>query len=125
MAALALGVLPSFRHSVASSSRSVSRTLFAASLIPAWTTPIWTIPSLKALLELIPPFLLAVPKSKISHSRKSMRSANKGLKDKQNIVNCPACGSPKLAHHLCQNCYNFLSRMWKSRGKSGDIPDMS
>ena len=37
----------------------------------------------ESLLELIPPFLLAVPKKKTSHSRKSMRSANKGLKDKE------------------------------------------
>lgn len=43
----------------------------------------WSIPSLQSLLELFPPFLLAVPKSKVSHSRKAMRSANKGLKDKQ------------------------------------------
>lgn len=35
-----------------------------------------------SVLELFPPILLAVPKSKVSHSRKSMRSANKGLKEK-------------------------------------------
>ncbi|KAF9455838.1 hypothetical protein BDZ94DRAFT_1177863 [Collybia nuda] len=88
----------------------------------------WSIPSLQSLVELFPPFLLAVPKSKISHSRKSMRSANKGLKDKHNIVNCPGCGSPKLAHNLCPNCYTFLSRLWKSKRKQdggGEIPDFS
>ena len=46
----------------------------------------WSIPSLQSLLELIPPFLLAVPKKKVSHSRKAMRSANKGLKDKQSTL---------------------------------------
>ncbi|KAG6879696.1 hypothetical protein C0992_012543 [Termitomyces sp. T32_za158] len=86
MAAVALNVLPSFRRSMLATSRTASRTLFAASLLPAFLTPAWTIPSLKSLLELIPPFLLAVPKSKISHSRKSMRSANKGLKDKQSLM---------------------------------------
>ncbi|TFK41119.1 hypothetical protein BDQ12DRAFT_600554 [Crucibulum laeve] len=87
----------------------------------------WSIPSLQSLLELFPPVVLAVPKSKVSHSRKAMRSANKGLKDKHNIVNCPGCGSPKLAHHLCSNCYNFLNRAWKSKQKQagGEIPDMS
>jgi hypothetical protein len=35
-----------------------------------------------SLVELFPPFLLAVPKKKVSHSRKSMRSAHKGLKNK-------------------------------------------
>lgn len=41
------------------------------------------LPMLQPLLDLLPSIVLAVPKSKISHSRKSMRSANKGLKDKQ------------------------------------------
>ena len=41
------------------------------------------LPVLQPLLDLLPPIVLAVPKSKVSHSRKSMRSANKGLKDKQ------------------------------------------
>ncbi|EIM92441.1 uncharacterized protein STEHIDRAFT_23042, partial [Stereum hirsutum FP-91666 SS1] len=67
-----------------------------------------------SLLELLPGWVLAVPKKKISHSRKAMRSANKGLKDKQNLVNCPACGSAKLAHHLCPNCYSGLNRGWKA-----------
>ncbi|KAF9512610.1 hypothetical protein BS47DRAFT_1297519, partial [Hydnum rufescens UP504] len=57
-----------------------------------------------------PSIVLAVPKKKVSHSRKGMRSANKGLKDKTNIVACPACGQPKLAHHLCQSCYSQMSR---------------
>ncbi|KAF8898698.1 ribosomal L32p protein family-domain-containing protein [Infundibulicybe gibba] len=108
--------LPAFRIPFA-------RSLFALNLgfLPS-------APSLQSILELFPPFLLAVPKSKTSHSRKAMRSANKGLKDKHNIVNCPACGNPKLAHNLCQNCYTFLSRMWKGKSKQdggGGIPDMS
>ena len=45
----------------------------------------WSIPSLASLVDLFPPFLLAVPKKKVSHSRKSMRAANKGLKDKQSV----------------------------------------
>lgn len=62
----------------------LSRSLFATTFIPAvlhqFASPIF--PALQSLLQLFPPFVLAVPKSKISHSRKSMRSANKGLKDK-------------------------------------------
>jgi len=45
----------------------------------------WSIPSLQSLVDLFPPFLLAVPKKKVSHSRKAMRAANKGLKDKQSM----------------------------------------
>ncbi|KAJ3576652.1 hypothetical protein NP233_g293 [Leucocoprinus birnbaumii] len=95
-----------------------------ASLAAAGPTSNWSIPSLRSLLDLFPPFLLAVPKKKTSHSRKAMRAANKGLKDKQNIVNCPGCGGPKLAHHLCSNCYSYLNRAWKAKNKA-EIPDLS
>jgi ribosomal protein L32 len=36
------------------------------------------------------------------------------------IVNCPACGQPKLAHHLCAFCYTSLTRKWKVYGWSSD-----
>ncbi|KAF5311784.1 hypothetical protein D9619_003224 [Psilocybe cf. subviscida] len=108
------------------------------SIVPKWLVPVfasaslsapglsWSLPSLQSLLELFPPFLLAVPKSKTSHSRKAMRAANKGLKDKQNITNCPGCGSVKLAHHICPNCYSSVNRAWKAKQKANtDIPDLS
>lgn len=96
-----------------------------------------SLPSLQPLIDLFPPFLLAVPKKKVSHSRKSMRAANKGLEDKTrelitflltswyllriwsytDIVACPACGGPKLAHHLCPSCYSSMSRAWKAANK--------
>ncbi|KAJ9111537.1 hypothetical protein QFC20_002510 [Naganishia adeliensis] len=68
------GQLPS--SSTASSSRAVEASVHHEE----YETPGKTFASL--LAELFPPFLLAVPKSKISHSRKSMRSANKGLRNK-------------------------------------------
>lgn len=70
----------------------LTRPVLAASLIPTFLTApksfALSLPSLQSLLELFPPFLLAVPKSKTSHSRKAMRSANKGLKDKQSALYC-------------------------------------
>ncbi|PWN48090.1 hypothetical protein IE53DRAFT_297141, partial [Violaceomyces palustris] len=57
--------------------------------------------------------LRAVPKKKVSHSRKSMRSANKGLKDRTDLVHCQGCGKPKLQHHLCQHCYSEMTREQK------------
>ncbi|KAK7463612.1 hypothetical protein VKT23_005553 [Stygiomarasmius scandens] len=88
--------------------------------VPFFSLPA-VIPSFASVFEeFFPRILLAVPKKKVSHSRKAMRAANKGLKDKHNIVNCPGCGSPKLAHHLCPNCYSFLSRLWKSN-KNNDM----
>ncbi|TIB97763.1 hypothetical protein E3Q17_03256 [Wallemia mellicola] len=64
--------------------------------------------------DLLGSILRAVPKKKVSHSRKAMRSANKGLRDKNNLVHCPASGLPKPAHHLSQELYNQLKRNWKS-----------
>ncbi|TKY89486.1 hypothetical protein EX895_002017 [Sporisorium graminicola] len=57
--------------------------------------------------------LLAVPKKKVSHSRKSMRAANKGLKDRVDMVHCSGCGKPKLHHHICAYCYFELNRARK------------
>ncbi|KAH9835588.1 uncharacterized protein C8Q71DRAFT_86499 [Rhodofomes roseus] len=103
--------------------------LSAAALLPAFLPRSfeWRLPSLASVLELFPPFLLAVPKKKTSHSRKAMRSANKGLHDKRNLVHCPGCGSPKLAHNLCPECYSTINRAWKAKSKQGggsgdDIP---
>lgn len=67
--------LPTSSSTASSSSRAVED-----SVHEQYETPSRTFASL--LAELFPPFLLAVPKSKTSHSRKSMRSANKGLKNK-------------------------------------------
>lgn len=49
-----------------------------ASLVPEST--------LEGLRELLPPWVLAVPKSKTTHSAKKMRSANKGLKEKHSTL---------------------------------------
>ncbi|KAF4622840.1 hypothetical protein D9613_001842 [Agrocybe pediades] len=118
---------------------SASLTFLRPSLFANWLAPVataaaslnvprttWNLPALGSLLELFPSIVLAVPKSKTSHSRKAMRSANKGLKDKRNITNCAGCGSVKLAHHICPNCYSQISRQFKDKKKeSGDIIDLS
>ncbi|KAM0793191.1 hypothetical protein ACM66B_000662 [Microbotryomycetes sp. NB124-2] len=61
--------------------------------------------TLAGLRELLPPWLLAAPKRRTTHSAKRMRHSNKGLREKNNIVACPGCGAPKLAHHLCHDCH--------------------
>jgi ribosomal protein L32 len=48
--------------------------------------------------------LRAVPKKKTSHSKKRMRAANKGLKNREDIVPCPGCGRQKLMAHVCRHC---------------------
>lgn len=62
---------------------TVLPTIFPRATPALWlAAPLGALAGLRSLLELLPPIVLAVPKSKISHSRKSMRSANKGLKPK-------------------------------------------
>ncbi|KAL5534207.1 hypothetical protein ACEPAG_669 [Sanghuangporus baumii] len=75
-------------------------TLFYFSNLVQRPAPAWTflrpaallapfslaIPSWSSLLELFPSIVLAVPKKKVSHSRKAMRSAHKGLRDKSTTV---------------------------------------
>ncbi|ORY85394.1 hypothetical protein BCR35DRAFT_259858, partial [Leucosporidium creatinivorum] len=80
-----------------------------ASLVPEST--------LEALRELLPPWVLAVPKSKTTHSAKKMRSANKGLKEKHNVVSCPSCGTPKVAHHLCHECHVAFRKEYHAEAK--------
>ncbi|CAE6435410.1 unnamed protein product [Rhizoctonia solani] len=53
------------------------------------------LPSLRTLLELFPPIVLAVPKKKTSPSKKRMRSANKGLKDKTMFLGDQPCVESK------------------------------
>lgn len=76
-------------------SDSISRNTFE---IPSWLEPI----------------LWAAPKKKTSHSKKRMRASNKGLQQKENVTTCPACGSNKLLHHLCGNCYSDIKKKAKS-----------
>ncbi|SCV68879.1 BQ2448_1000 [Microbotryum intermedium] len=60
---------------------------------------------LQSLQDLLPPILWAVPKSKTTHSKKSMRSSGKGLKQRTNLVGCASCGLPKVSHTICHECH--------------------
>lgn len=93
--------------------------LFAASAASSWSLlgglPFrWSASPLESLMELFPPFLLAVPKKKTSHSRKSMRSANKGLKDKHSTRHSTYSNS--LTQFLVRSCP--LSGMWRTKTRA-------
>ncbi|ORZ36917.1 hypothetical protein BCR44DRAFT_39754 [Catenaria anguillulae PL171] len=62
------------------------------------------------LTDLLPGFLMAVPKSRTTHGKKRMRMSNKGLKNREDIVPCPVCHGPKLLHHVCPGCLAKLER---------------
>ncbi|TCD71494.1 hypothetical protein EIP91_008875 [Steccherinum ochraceum] len=74
----------------------------------------WALPSIQSLAELFPPFLLAVPKKKTSHSRKAMRSANKGLHDKRSI----------LEKRPDDVVFTFAKRTAMGRAKKGQLKDV-
>ncbi|KAF9978361.1 hypothetical protein BGZ73_002744 [Actinomortierella ambigua] len=95
-----------------SSASSPSTTLTSASSSTSITTSL--LGGLGSYIaDLLPSIVWAsVPKHRTSHSKKRMRQATKGLKVQKNIVDCPACGRPKLMHHLCTHCY----REMKGRG---------
>jgi large subunit ribosomal protein L32 len=52
---------------------------------------------------------MAVPKKKISKSRRDMRRSHLALTPVATVV-CPHCGEPKLPHHMCSNCGMYNNR---------------
>jgi large subunit ribosomal protein L32 len=90
---------------------SIERPSFAKYLLPTFLAGSFnlSIPSLQSILDLFPPFLLAVPKKKTSHSRKAMRSANKGLKDKKSTSSVLDRLGFSLSYHI-RHC--SLSGLW-------------
>jgi large subunit ribosomal protein L32 len=52
---------------------------------------------------------MAVPKKKISKSRRDMRRSHLALAPVAPVL-CPRCGEPKLQHHMCTNCGVYNGR---------------
>lgn len=52
---------------------------------------------------------MAVPKKKVSRSRRNMRRSHHALRA-PNLVECPNCGERKLPHHLCRACGYYGGR---------------
>ncbi|KAF9582329.1 hypothetical protein BGW38_000347 [Lunasporangiospora selenospora] len=102
----------------ASSSATASSTLLSSpASIGISTTILGRLGSY--ISDLLPSIVWAsVPKSKTSHSKKRMRQATKGLKEKHNIVQCPGCGNSKMMHHLCSHCYKDMKGRPSSRIQS-------
>ncbi|PHH88894.1 hypothetical protein CDD83_6906 [Cordyceps sp. RAO-2017] len=61
--------------------------------------------------------LRAVPKKKVSHSRRRHRQmAGKALKDVNGLCSCPGCGEVKRSHRLCQKCLEDMRSIWREDG---------
>jgi len=52
---------------------------------------------------------MAVPKQRHTKSRRNRRRSHQAL-DKQNLSNCPKCGSPILPHRACQSCGSYKNQ---------------
>jgi len=52
---------------------------------------------------------MAVPKKKVSKSRRNMRRSHDALKTTTGME-CPECGEQKLPHHVCSACGYYDGR---------------
>ncbi|MEQ9042608.1 MAG: 50S ribosomal protein L32 [Alphaproteobacteria bacterium] len=52
---------------------------------------------------------MAVPKKKVSKSRRDMRRAHQALKP-ASYAECPNCGELKRPHHVCPACGQYRGR---------------
>lgn len=49
---------------------------------------------------------MAVPKKKLSKTRRGNRRSHLALK-KTNLTNCPKCNEKVLPHHVCDTCGTY------------------
>ena len=52
---------------------------------------------------------MAVPKKKVSPSRRGNRRSHDSL-TKTNVIECENCGAEKIAHHICSSCGHYRKR---------------
>ena len=62
---------------------------------------------------------MAVPKKKISSSRRGMRRSHHALSDSL-VMECPNCGAEKRPHHVCPSCGYYNKRQIITLNKSSE-----
>ncbi len=65
---------------------------------------------------------MAVPKSKITRSRRGMRRSHDSLVA-ANPNECPNCGELKLPHHVCGSCGYYADREVVAQASDIDLDD--
>jgi ribosomal protein L32 len=72
------------------------------------------LPSLSLMLPFLPKYIIFSHEFLLLHCSPCFHPFNSCCIDeylaRTDIVACPACGQPKLAHHLCHSCYSQMSR---------------
>ncbi len=52
---------------------------------------------------------MAVPRKKVTRSKRNMRRSHHALA-RPNVIECPECGEDKLRHHVCTHCGKYRQR---------------
>jgi len=65
---------------------------------------------------------MAVPKSKITRSKRGMRRAHQALVA-DNPAECPNCGELKRPHHVCAACGHYAERQVVTIADDIDLDD--
>ena len=53
---------------------------------------------------------MAVPKRKVSKSRRDLRRSNNSKLEAPALVKCPKCGEYNLAHRVCKACGTYAGK---------------
>jgi large subunit ribosomal protein L32 len=53
---------------------------------------------------------VAVPKRRLSSSKRDMRRANHDKVSAPNVVPCPNCSAPTVSHRVCPSCGFYKGR---------------
>ena len=61
---------------------------------------------------------MAVPKRRRTSSRRDMRRAQHDKVEAPNLIPCPNCSAPTLAHRVCASCGHYKGRKVIETGKS-------
>ena len=65
---------------------------------------------------------MAVPKSKITRSKRGMRRAHDALRS-VNSTECANCGELKLPHHVCASCGYYAGKEILTTSEEVDLED--
>lgn len=57
---------------------------------------------------------MAVPKRRLTSSRRDMRRANHDKVTAPNVVPCPNCSAPMISHRVCPSCGHYNGKAVKA-----------
>jgi large subunit ribosomal protein L32 len=59
---------------------------------------------------------VAVPKRRLTSSRRDMRRANHDKVTAPNVVPCPNCSAPMISHRVCPSCRHYNGKAVIGKG---------